>query len=259
MEPTLFDDGSSAIDLTPQTIKPCPVAAPQTAPTPMMLLQMAMDQGADLDRLERLMDMNDRWEKSNARKAFIEAMAEFKKNAPTIVKDKKVAFDGTSYKHAELDQVCDKVNAALSLVGISHRWTVAQKESRICVTCILTHIMGHSEEVTLESGADTSGKKNAIQAIASAVTYLQRYTLLASCGLATGADDDGRMGADQAFGMTEEVFQGHLKAIREAATIATLQTAWTTAWNAAKSDKPTQKAILDAKDKRKAELAGGAK
>ncbi len=38
---------------------------------------------------------------------------------------------------------------------------------------------------------DNSGGKNSIQAIGSAVTYLQRYTLLLLCGLAAHEHDDG--------------------------------------------------------------------
>jgi hypothetical protein len=45
----------------------------------------------------------------------------------------------------------------------------------------------------LESAPDESGGKNSIQAIASAVSYLERYTLLAATGLAVkGMDNDGR-------------------------------------------------------------------
>ena len=39
---------------------------------------------------------------------------------------------------------------------------------------------------------DASGNKNAIQAVISAVTYLQRATLKAKCGLAAGRDDDAQ-------------------------------------------------------------------
>ena len=56
--------------------------------------------------------------------------------------------------------------------------------------------MGHSESTVLEAAPDSSGKKNAIQQVASTVTYLQRYTLLAACGLATkDMEDDDCAGA----------------------------------------------------------------
>jgi hypothetical protein len=54
-------------------------------------------------------------------------------------------------------------------------------------------VKGHHEETTLSSSPDDSGGKNSIQAIGSAVTYLQRYTLLALTGLATREqDNDGK-------------------------------------------------------------------
>lgn len=174
------------------------MAAPQSAMSsvgPADLLRYALDSGADLDRLERLMDMQDRDNANKARMAFVSAMAEFKKHAPTIYKDKDVSFTGTSYSHATLGGICEVVIESLAQHGISHRWDMAQPASGlIVIKCILTHIMGHSETTTMEAPPDNSGKKNGIQQIASAMTYLQRYTLLAATGLSTKdmPDDDGR-------------------------------------------------------------------
>ena len=69
--------------------------------------------------------------------------------------------------------------------GLSYRWDIGQRDGRIHVSCIVTHKAGHSETVTMDAAPDNSGKKNSIQQIASSVTYLQRYTLLAIAGLAT--------------------------------------------------------------------------
>jgi len=167
------------------------------AVTPMEMLQIAVQQGADLDRLQKLMDLQERWETNQARKAFVAAMAEFKANPPEIIKRKHVRFQTqkgvTEYDHATLADVCTAAIQGLARVGISHRWDVKQDGNRIQVTCILTHQQGHSESVSMSSGVDDSGGKNAIQAIGSASSYLQRYTLLAATGLAAAdMDDDGR-------------------------------------------------------------------
>jgi hypothetical protein len=163
--------------------------------TPSDLLRMAVEQGADIEKLERLMLLQDRWEANQARKAYVEAMAAFKSNAPKIYKDKNVSFTGTTYNHATLGGICEVVIASLAKHGISHRWDTTQPgNGMIIVTCILTHMLGHSESTALEAPPDNSGKKNGIQQLASTVTYLQRYTLLGACGLATKdmPDDDGR-------------------------------------------------------------------
>lgn len=166
--------------------------------TPATLLAIAVQQGADLERLEKLMELQERWEANEARKAFVAAMNAFKANPPELFKNKHVKFETskgvTEYDHATLDHISTVVGEALSKQGLSHRWNTEQLDGgTIRVTCVITHAMGHSESTALQAGSDQSGGKNNIQAIASTVTYLERYTLLAATGLATkGADDDGR-------------------------------------------------------------------
>lgn len=162
--------------------------------TPSHLLAMAVEQGADLDKLTKLMDLQERWEASDARKAFTVAMTGFKSEPVEILKKKNVSFSGTSYNHAELSDITDAIGPALSRHSLSYRWDIRQDASNtITVDCILTHIAGHSERVTMTAPPDDSGKKNKIQQIASSTTYLQRYTLLAVTGMSTkGMDDDGR-------------------------------------------------------------------
>ena len=165
----------------------------QIQATPAHLLQLAVNQGADLDKLEKLMDLQERWEKNEARKAYVQAMSDFKASPPEITKDKHVEHGNTKYDHATLANVTNTINAALSQHGLSSAWKTDQADKMITVTCTITHVGGHSESTSLTAGADTSGSKNPIQAIGSAITYLQRYSLLSLTGLAAkGQDDDGR-------------------------------------------------------------------
>jgi hypothetical protein len=161
--------------------------------TPAMLLNIAIEKGAELDKLEKLMDLQMKWEANQARKAYTEAMAAFKANPPDIEKDKTVAYGNTKYNHATLANVTDKINAALSQHGLSASWVTQQADKGITVVCRITHVLGHYEETSLTAPADTSGAKNAIQAIGSTISYLQRYTILALTGLATrDMDNDGQ-------------------------------------------------------------------
>jgi hypothetical protein len=83
---------------------------------------------------------------------------------------------------------------SLARHGFSHSWETKQANGFITVNCKITHRLGHSESTSMEAMPDQSGKKNAIQAVASSITYMQRYTILAACGLATIdlPDDDGQ-------------------------------------------------------------------
>lgn len=161
----------------------------------MAMISMALEKGADTQQLQMLMDLRDREAAFQAKNAFTAAMADFKKNAPELVKDTKVSYStdrgDTEYHHVSLHQASSKIAEALSKVGISHRWDIDQPPGgAITVTCILTHEFGHSESTPMTSLADSSGGKNSIQAIASAITYMQRYTLLAAVGLAAAAQDN---------------------------------------------------------------------
>ena len=188
--------------------------------SPAEMIRMAVSGNADLSKLEQLLGIQERWEANEARKSYHKAMAEFKANPPRIDKDKKVSYSAGSskvaYNHASLANVVDKISAELSKHGLSASWTTKQN-GVIMVTCKITHIQGHSEETTLSAPSDTSGSKNAIQAIGSTITYLERYTLLGLTGLATeDMDDDGKgTGAPIEYILPEQVkkVQEEIKAL----------------------------------------------
>jgi hypothetical protein len=166
------------------------------------LVEMAISNNADPERLDKLLDLKERYDKEEARKAFTAALADFKGENVQIVKDKPVGYtnkDGsfTGYKHATLGNVVGTAVPHMSKHGLSHRWNVEQSQGSIKVTCILTHKGGHSEEVSMFAAPDDTGKKNSIQQVASTVTYLERYTFLSITGLAVEdqADDDGQQDA----------------------------------------------------------------
>lgn len=176
-----------------RTPKPA-LPVPQVELSPPQLLALAVQQGADLDRLQKLMDLKDRWEAGEARKAFVAAMSAFKADPVRIIKSKRADIPGgAKYSYATLADVYDGALVAMSSHGLSHRFEVKQDAQLITVTCILTHELGHSESVTISAPPDDSGKKNAVQQVASTVHYLERYTFLAATGLASReVDDDAR-------------------------------------------------------------------
>jgi len=177
-------------------ISTVPQSAPVHTTTPADLLQIAVSQDADLDKLERLMGLQLQWESNEAKKAYNAALAAFKAECPPVLdKDTEVNFDTgrgrTRYKHATLGGICDVVVPILSKYGLSHDWSCSQSErGQVSVTCHIRHKAGHSESVTLYGPHDASGSKNAIQQIGSTISYLQRYSLQAALGLSTKEQDD---------------------------------------------------------------------
>jgi hypothetical protein len=161
----------------------------------MRMAEMALSKGA-VDQLDKLLDLQLRWDAEQQRKAFVAAMSAFKLEAGglTIAKSKRVSFTTakgkTEYDHAELHDITRALVPVMAKHGLSHRWTVSQQGNAITVECVVSHRDGHSERVAMTAPPDDSGGKNSIQAIASSKSYLERYTLLAATGIATGGEID---------------------------------------------------------------------
>ena len=176
--------------------------------SPASMIRSALSQGADLGQLKEMFELQKDWEANVARKAYHAAMAKFKANPPEIDKDRLVSFEAggktTSYRHASLANITSKVNKVLGEQGLSAGWTTTQSNGAITVTCSITHEMGHSESTSLTASPDTSGSKNAIQAVGSTISYLERYTILALTGLATADMDDDGQGAGEPEFITEK-------------------------------------------------------
>jgi hypothetical protein len=174
-------------------------APERTAITPMEILNAAVQGGASVEALEKLLALQERWQANEARQAYNEALAAAKAELPSIRKNRRVNYEHregggtTDYAFEDLAEIAETVNPILATHGLSYRWrTESPPDAPVKVTCIVSHRLGYSEENTLEGPRDTSGKKNSLQAIGSTVTFLQRYTLKAALGLATKEDDDGR-------------------------------------------------------------------
>jgi hypothetical protein len=180
------------------------IVVQQQQTTPAMLLNIAIEKGAELDKLEKLMELQMKWEANQARKAYSQAMSDFKANPPEIEKNKKVSYKTTSgttaYSHASLGNVTNKIGSELSKHGLFASWATKQEEKGVTVTCRISHVLGHSEETSLTAALDQSGGKNTIQALGSTISYLERYTILALTGLAThDLDDDGKNSEEVPF------------------------------------------------------------
>lgn len=160
----------------------------------MRLIEIAVSKGADIVQLERLMDLQERYEAAQSKKLFNEAMSQFQSALPVI--EKKGVVDYTSakgrtfYQYAKLEDIAQAIRPALKQSGLSYRFNQQQDGNFIKVTCTVTHKSGHSESSTLTGMPDASGGKDQMKALASTVSYLRRYTLTGLLGIVVGGEDD---------------------------------------------------------------------
>lgn len=218
------------------------------AKTPMDLLQLAIEREGSIDVIERLaklqMEMIDR----DAKNAYIQAFETFKDTVPPILKDSAIVVnDQVRGKYAKLDKICTTLIPCLLKVGITHRWRSRTSEDgkMIFVTCFLRHRNGYEEEgSTLGGPPDGSGSKNAIQASGSTMAYLERYTLVASCGLAIKDQDNVDAGTVELTEQQQADLQDYVDALRQAQDLPQLKKVFTDAYKFAKTIGDQQKASM---------------
>lgn len=170
-----------------------------SASQPMRLMEIAIGKGADLASLEKLMDLQERWEAGLAKKEFFSALSSFQSDIPVIPKNGKASFDhkngggSTEYTYALLDDICQAIRPILTNHGLSYRFEQKTEDQKTTVYCIISHASGHQERTLMSGFPDQSGKKNPIQQLASTVSYLRRYTLTGALGITSSdIDDDGQ-------------------------------------------------------------------
>lgn len=158
------------------------------------LVEKMLGMSPNVETAEKLMKMQEEWERNNAKRAFTTALVALKGDLPTtILKDKKADL-GTGraqYTFASLANVMKAITPALTKHGFSVSTPATSapdpntKQTVITVTATITHHAGHSEQTVLSGPVDVSGSKQPIQGIGSSITYLQRYAVLSLLGIAT--------------------------------------------------------------------------
>ena len=177
-----------------------------------LIERAALDASTPVEKLETLINLAQRREDKAAKIAFASALSAARAEIPPILKDAEVDFASTkgrtNYQYETLAGIAKVVDPILSSHGLSYRFCTKQAEGRVQVSCILSHVCGYDEETSLAAGMDNSGNKNGFQALGSAVTYLERYTLKAALGISVEKDDDGQAAGKAARAETK---QGHTR------------------------------------------------
>lgn len=163
-----------------------------------MIERFARDPSVDLQRLERLMDLHERVTARNAKAAYAEALSAMQPKLPIIQERGRIDI-GKGHK-AQSYALWEDINEQIMPVLAEHGFAMSFRtglagDGRITVTGILSHRAGHQEETMMVLPHDSSGSKNAVQAIGSSTSYGKRYTACALLNISSrGEDDDGKAG-----------------------------------------------------------------
>jgi hypothetical protein len=183
----------------------------QTANVLAMIDRAARDASVDVQKMQALLDMQERVMKRHAETEFTEAFARLSARLPRIKKNGTLEYpinkndpDGPKRKianFAKWEDIDAAIRPLLTAEGFSLSWESAPRAGEgggLMVTGHLGHVGGHVRSATIPLPLDTSGGKNNLQGYGSTFRYGQRYTATMLLNFITeGEDDDGVRGADE--------------------------------------------------------------
>lgn len=159
----------------------------------------ATNPDVDIDKMERLLQMHERIVERDAKAAYAAALARMAPELPVIaerggIKDRAGNIQS---RYALWEDINDAIKPVLSAHGFALSFRTGREEGQITVTGVLSHEAGHAEETTITLPHDSSGSKNAVQAVGSSTSYGKRYTAGLLLNLTSrGEDDDGKAAGD---------------------------------------------------------------
>lgn len=194
----LKDDGKAVAKRRPET---APAVVSEATALISMIERAARDPNVDIDKMQRLFTMQQEATAARARTEFLAAFARLQAELPAVERKGKGHNDK---KYARFEDFIETVKEPLATHGFSLSFRINQfgvaksdggpiEPAGIRVTGVLGHEAGHQEDTSLTLPADTSGNKNAVQALGSTISYGKRYVGMTLMGIATeDEDDDGK-------------------------------------------------------------------
>lgn len=165
---------------------------------PQALITKALETGAGIDTMERLVALAKDVREVQAKEAWYEAMAEFQRRCPAIKKTATAKITtrsgpGYTYRYAPLDEILSVIQPVMGPLGLSVSWRSRVEPAQVIVSCRVSHTLGHHEEsgeiaMPIVQGDGTGATPP--QRVGIAATYAKRYALLGIIGMAPEDDDD---------------------------------------------------------------------
>ena len=160
---------------------------------PAAMLQTAIEKDLDVDKIERLMTLYERWLADERRSAYFKAIGKFQAEMPEVKRTQGIPDknDKIKYRYATLDDILKVARPLLKKHKLTYRWKTETMDDGVNVTCVLTHEQGHEEPSDPVFIPTFSGQKtNAAQDAGSAIQYGRRYSFCNVTGIQPADDDD---------------------------------------------------------------------
>lgn len=173
------------------------ITPPQLENDPQAILRYAIDKGADVAVIERLMVVRDKLKAESAQAQFDIAMEAFQSECPVIIKNVGVKDNAgkRAYAYAPIEDVEVQIRPVCHKHGFTHKFPkMILGDGTVTAFCQVKHKAGHSEltEVTYRVAAGTR-MMSTTQVDAATETFCKRRALCNAYGLVLAGEDlDGR-------------------------------------------------------------------
>lgn len=181
--------------------KPAP-PAPAAPPSNFLqvIMQASLDPRCDPVKMQALLDMQERLEEREAKKAFTEAFNSLQAELPVITKDGRIDHgDGTTAKgnkklktsfatYPNINRVCGPL---MKKYGFTFSTSMETEASGAMVAVsTLEHVGGAARSTRFRLTADATGGKNNQQGWGSSQQYGMRYNMIALLNIVSEAKED---------------------------------------------------------------------
>jgi hypothetical protein len=190
-----------------------PAQTDETSAFLQTIERMAVNPDVDIEKLKALMAMRKEFLAEKQRVAFDAAFAEMQPELPTIDRNGRIVVfskadrdagktDGKPIQntpYALFEDISEAVRPVLANHGFGLSFRTGEGQGgKLRITGILSHRDGHRETDFIDLQHDSTGSKNAVQAVGSSVSYGKRYVTINLLNVVSRAsqerDDDGRTG-----------------------------------------------------------------
>lgn len=185
----------------------------------------ARDPSVDIDKMERLLAMQERVLERQAKADFTAAKLAMQPELPVITMKGRIVIHDKNDKSKVLQEtpfprfedIHEAVMPILQRHGFDLKFKNTTSETgKPVVTTILQHIGGHSDETEFELPMDTSGSKNNVQAVGSSTSYGKRYGTVAILNLRVHGEDDDAVEAGKPAAINDNQLKEILALLDEA-------------------------------------------
>jgi hypothetical protein len=183
----------AAVEASPE-VALVPVEQPGPVNLLSVIAQAALNPDVDVEKMRALLELKERIDANEAKKAFSLAMIEAQREMPRIARDADNPHTKSKYARLEtIDKAIKPIYAAKGF-ALSFSSEPGSDPNLVTVVCKCMHEAGHSEIYRLQGAVDSAGAKGAsnktqVQGVGSSISYLRRYLTVLIFGL-TIADED---------------------------------------------------------------------